>query len=210
MKKLIACVCCVALSATVLFAQTDEEKANHAVQKASRQAFLKQLKIYVQIKHILTPVESGLWDGGQDEIHTTCSAVVLDGNGNIAIKSDCYPAIRKAAQYKCVNMTVFLKRFGSYKNTHPEMYDNPFYFETERASLRGTDSCDEANEFFEIKRNSDNKIKFLTYHIDFPENSELEGSLQEVFAKQKPVTADEAAALLKDMAKPQEVSVGRI
>lgn len=208
MKKLIACMCCIAVCAVGLFAKTPEQKVDQAAQKVSRQAFLEQLKVAVQIKHILSPHESGLWDGGQEEIYTTCSAVVLDGNGNIAIKSDCYPAIKRASEYKCVNMTVILGRFGSYQKT-PEFPDQPFFFRTERASLQGTDSCEEANEFFEVKRNQENKVRFLTYHIEFPENSELKATLQKVFANKKAVTADEAAAVLKNMAKPASKSLFR-
>ena len=111
---------------------------------------------------------------------------MLNAKGAVAIKKDCLPSINNAAKHNQIILFVDLKTLGNYEEwedtVKPEDIGFPLYYSTENAS----------------RKDFVNQNDFILFSLPVRSNA-VKSALNNLFPKGKEITAEKAAALLRNM-----------
>ncbi len=180
MKKLIALMFCLAVLATVARAEYPQQ-AGSLNEQLSQQVNQAQLEKKVAVQVILTVQTPQENDERNLKTQYTCSGVIVNAGGDIAIKKDCLPLLRLAEKnHRSIALHVDMRQLGKYKPSG----DN-FYYET----------FDATGDTFVVKEN------FLVYALPLKPTSQVQSALNSTFKGSKGLTAQKATQLLQKMPK---------
>lgn len=192
MKKLFMLCLAVAVCAPVSWAQQDLNKTLSKKVAAARSAAAyqkAQIRLTVthyQLENYVNPAVSNQIHSGTLQVQTTCSALLLNAKGAVAIKKDCLPSINNAAKHNQIILFVDLKTLGNYEEwedtVKPEDIGFPLYYSTENAS----------------RKDFVNQNDFILFSLPVRSNA-VKSALNNLFPKGKEITAEKAAALLRNM-----------
>ena len=192
MKKLFMLCLAVAVCAPVSWAQQDLNKTLSKKVAAARSASAYQkAQIRLTVTHYqhedyVNPSVSKQIRSGTLQVQTTCSALLLNAQGAVAIKKDCLPAINDAAKHNQIVLFVDLKTLGNYEDweetVKPEDIGFPLYYATENASRKEFVSQDD----------------FVLFSLPVRSNA-VKTALNGLFPNGKEITAEKASVLLRNM-----------
>lgn len=198
MKKLFAFVLAAALCTPAAWAQKDLNKTLVQKTNAARsQAAHQKAQVRVTITHYqpegyVNPQISNQIQDGTLQVQTTCSALLLNAKGTLAIKKDCLPAIDNAANHNQIVLFVDLKNLGNYenweKNMKPEDIGYPLYYSTENAA----------------RRDFVTQQDFILFALPV-RSAAVKTALNRLFPKGAEITAQQAAQVLGNMPKAKTV-----
>lgn len=198
MKKFFAFVLAAALCAPAAWAQKDLNKTLVQKTNAARsQAAYQKARVRVTITHYqpegyVNPKISNQIHQGTLQVQTTCSALLLNAKGTLAIKKDCLSAIENAANHNQIILFVDLKNLGNYEDWEnhiaPQDIGYPLYYSTENAARK---------DFVPLQ-------DFILFALPV-RSSAVKTALNRLFPKGAEITAQQAAKVLGSMPNAKTV-----
>lgn len=198
MKKLIMLLLAVAICAPTSWAQKDLNKTlTQKAKEAQKQIIYDKAPVNVTITYYkqedyVNPKGAREVQPGTLQVQTTCSALLLNAKGTLAIKKDCLPAINNAAKNNQIVLFVDLKSLGNYdnweQNVKAEDIGFPLYYRTDNA----------------VRRDFVSKDQFILFALPV-RSAAVKTALQQLFANGSEITAEQAAKLLNFMPKAKTV-----
>ncbi len=189
MKKWMMLLVVAAVCASASWAQDDLSKT--LKQKAAAANVYQKAQVSLTIttsqpeEYIYTKTRAALHHGSL-QVQTTCSGVLLNAKGAMAVKKDCLPAINAAAKKGEIILFVDLKNLGKYQNweesVNPDDIGGPLYYETDNAS----------SEEFVAKKD------FVFFSLPIRSQA-VQEALNKLFPNGKEITAQQAVKLLNKM-----------
>ena len=172
---------CLAVLATVARAEylpPKKESLNKQVSQHVNQAQLEKKLVVQVIMTVQTPQDN---DERNLKTQYTCSGVIVNAAGDVAIKKDCLPLVRLAGEnQRHIALHVDMRNLGKYKNT-----EDHFYYET----------FDATQDTFAVKQN------FLVYALPLKPTSQVKNALNNAFKENKGLSAQKVTQLLQGLPK---------
>ena len=181
MKKLIALLFCLAITATMARAEYPQNKVIRFEGNIDQQVDQVQLEKKVAVKVTLTVQTPQANDERNLKTKYECSGVIVNAQGDVAINKDCLPVVRLAGKnHRPISLHVDMRNLGKYKNS-----DDHFYYET----------SDATENTFVVKEH------FLVYALPLKPASQVKTALGNAFKNNKGLTAQRVNQLLQNAPK---------